>query len=223
MLSWGDCGCHVSGRRGICFDHGRARSRRRSMPSLAPARQCGSSFRSPPAGDRQTCSRVFCKRRCSRNSSRPSSWRTAPGPAPISGPQRWRAPNPTAIRLLLTSSAFVVNPALYKRIPLRSRQGFCADRHASRSPPNVFRRQSGRWRRFADRLDWARQGQPADSELCEPRQRHHAAINDGALQAQGGGRDHQYTVQRRRTGDAGAHDRNGGRSIHLRCLARRGR
>jgi tripartite-type tricarboxylate transporter receptor subunit TctC len=83
---------------------------------------------------------------------------------------------PDGYTLLLTSSALVVNPALYRNVAYDPAKDF-APIAALPVAPNILAGQS-------------RAGQ---AQLCEPRQRHHAAIGDGAVQAQGRRRHHEYS------------------------------
>ena len=100
---------------------------------------------------------------------------------------------PDGSTLLLTSSAFVVNPALYKTIPYDPTKDF-APIAALPVAPNIFAvKANGGINSLADVIS-LRQGQSAEAELCEPRQRHHAATDDGAVQAEGRSQHHQHRL-----------------------------
>ena len=95
--------------------------------------------------------------------------------------------------LLITSSAFVVNPALYKTIPYDPFKDF-APIAALPVAPNIFAVNAGGNIASLTRRDRHRQGQSAETQLRQPRQRHDAATDHGAVQAQGRSRHHQHRL-----------------------------
>ena len=90
---------------------------------------------------------------------------------------------PDGTTLLLTSSAFVVNPALYKTIPYDPFKDF-APIAALPVAPNIFAvKANGGVNALSDLMARAK-ADPRKAQLCEPRQRHDAAADDGTVQAQ---------------------------------------
>jgi hypothetical protein len=115
---------------------------------------------------------------------------------------------PDGLTLLLTSSAFVVNPALYKSIPYDPSKDFAPIAALPVAPNVIAVNAKGDIKSLSEVV--ARQGRSGEAQLRKSRQRHDAAADDGAFEAEGGHPDHQYRLQRGRPGDASAVDRNGG-------------
>ena len=125
---------------------------------------------------------------------------------------------PDGYTLLLTSSAFVLNPGLYKQVPYDPVKDFAPIAELVTSP-NVFIATP----RIRNHLDGgtggARQGKAGYAELCQRRDRHHAASRRRMAEIHRRHQDHAHPLWRRRTGAAGDPVRH--RAARLRLAAGR--
>ena len=128
---------------------------------------------------------------------------------------------PDGYTLLVTSSAYVVNPGLYATIPYDPYKDFAPIAELGTSPNVILVDPKLGINSIAELIARAK-ANPERTQLCEPRHRHHAATFRRAVQDRRRHPDHACAVLRRGSRDPGdprRHHAGGLRGVAARASA----